>query len=133
MHFMYNELHFMQENKIYCVVQFWRNNNCKDKEFFTKNAKSWDGNSSHRNWTRLPLQYAYLHNVIFLCTKFHQNPPKGLRKVEKINYKRPMGHITQLRNLGPYRNIFPISNRHFISICPIWPSGAMILTNLLSF
>jgi hypothetical protein len=28
---------------------------------------------------------------------------------------------------------FPISNMHFISICPIRPSKAMILTNLLSF
>jgi hypothetical protein len=44
-----------------------------------------------------------------------------------------MGQIAHLRNLGPYRNIFPISNMHFISICPIQPSGAMILTNLLSF
>jgi hypothetical protein len=38
--------------------------------------------------------------------------------------KRPMGHIANLRNLGPFRNIFPISNMHFISICPIRPSGA---------
>jgi hypothetical protein len=45
---------------------------------------------------------------------------------------RPMGHITHLRNLGPYKNIFPISNMHFISIYPIPPSGAMILTNLPS-
>jgi hypothetical protein len=38
-----------------------------------------------------------------------------------IKNKRPMamGHIAHLRNLGPYRNIFPISNMHLISICPI--------------
>jgi hypothetical protein len=45
--------------------------------------------------------------------------------------KRPMGHIAHQKNLDPYRNIFPISNMHFIS--PIQPLGAMILTNLLSF
>jgi hypothetical protein len=33
--------------------------------------------------------------------------------------KRPMGHIAHLRNRGLYRNFFPISNMHFISICPI--------------
>jgi hypothetical protein len=47
--------------------------------------------------------------------------------------KRPMGYIPHQSNLGPYRNILPISNMHFISICPIWPSGAMILINLLLF
>jgi hypothetical protein len=44
-----------------------------------------------------------------------------------------MGHIAHLRNLGPYENIFPISNMHFISICLIRPSRVMILTNLPSF
>jgi hypothetical protein len=38
--------------------------------------------------------------------------------------KRPMDHIAHLSNFGQYRNVF-------ISIWPIWPSGAMILINLL--
>jgi hypothetical protein len=28
-------------------------------------------------WIGLPLRYGHLHNVISLCTKFHQNPKKG--------------------------------------------------------
>jgi hypothetical protein len=50
---------------------------------------------------------------------------KGIKK-----HKRLMGHIAHMRNLGPYKNIFPISYMHFISICPTQPSGAMILTKL---
>jgi hypothetical protein len=51
-----------------------------------KNAKSSDWNSLKNNGTGLPLQYAHLHNVIFLCTKFHQNPPKDLGGVENTRY-----------------------------------------------
>jgi hypothetical protein len=42
-----------------------------------------------------------------------------------------MGNIDHLRN--PCKNIFPTSNMHFISFCPIPLSWAMILTNLPSF
>jgi hypothetical protein len=43
--------------------------------------------------------------------------------INETKNKRPMGHIAHLKNLGPYRNIFPISNMYFISICSIRPSG----------
>jgi hypothetical protein len=56
-------------------------------------------------------------------------------KQKKTNLKNtPRGHIAHLRKLGPYKNIFPISNMHFISICLIQPGlGTMILTNLPLF
>jgi hypothetical protein len=37
-------------------------------------------------WTELHLQYAHTHNVIFLCTRFHQNHPKGLGGVRKTKH-----------------------------------------------
>ena len=53
----------------------------------------------------------------------------------KVHYsnKRPMGHIAHLSNFGLYRNIFPVSNMHFIPICPTPPQGEIILTNLHLF
>jgi hypothetical protein len=42
-----------------------------------------------------------------------------------------MGHIAHLSNTGSYENTFRILILHFISFCPTWPSGTMILTNLL--
>jgi hypothetical protein len=53
---------------------------CKNKVFFKENVKSRGHNSLKNNWTGLPLQYAHLHNVTFLCAKFHQNPPKEFRR-----------------------------------------------------
>jgi hypothetical protein len=58
--------------------------------------------------------------------------PGPLKRGDNQN-KRSMGHITHMRNLGPYRNIFPILNMHFIPICPTKSSGAMVLTNLPLF
>jgi hypothetical protein len=70
--------------------------------------------------------------VIFFSSFFSKMTKYGLIKGNAINIaycspstinlekrnKRSMGHIAHLRNLGPYRNIFPISNMHFISISP---------------
>jgi hypothetical protein len=52
-------------------------------KYFLKKMKSRGHNSLKNNWTRLSLQYANIHNVIFLCSKFQQNPPKGLGGVAK--------------------------------------------------
>jgi hypothetical protein len=59
---------------------------CEDKVFFKENVKSRGCNSLKKYWTGLPLQNAYVHNVISLCTKFHQNTSKGLGGVAKTKY-----------------------------------------------
>jgi hypothetical protein len=59
---------------------------CEDKVLFKEIVKPRGCNSLKHNWTRLPLKYAHLHNVIFLCAKFHQNPPKDLDGVAKTKY-----------------------------------------------
>jgi hypothetical protein len=51
-------------------------------------------------------------------------------EVLQTKNKRHIGHIAHLRDLGPYENIYPISKMYFISICPIQPSGAMILIHI---
>jgi hypothetical protein len=56
----------------------FRKNWCKNKVFFKVIDNSRARNSLKNNWTRLPLHYAHLHNVIFLWPKFHKNHPKGL-------------------------------------------------------
>jgi hypothetical protein len=48
---------------------------------------------------------------------------------ENKKYKRPMGHIAHLSNLGPYRNIIYIS----FPFAPFDPQGPMILINLPLF
>jgi hypothetical protein len=54
------------------------------------------------------------------------------RVISKVN-KRPMGHISHLRNLGPYRNIFQYKISISFPFAPSDPRGAMILTILPSF
>jgi hypothetical protein len=41
---------------------------------------------------------------------------KCSRKYEVTINKRPMGHIAHLRNLGPYKSIFQISNMHSLKL-----------------
>jgi hypothetical protein len=56
---------------------------------FKENALFRDCNSL-KYQTGCLSQYAYLHNVVFLCTKFHQNPSKGLEGVAKTKWMRHM-------------------------------------------
>jgi hypothetical protein len=58
----------------------------KDKVFFKEKAKFRGCNSYKKDWKGFPFYYAYLHIVISLCTKFHQNPPNGLGRVAKTQY-----------------------------------------------
>jgi hypothetical protein len=63
---------------------------------------------------------------------YSRSREKSLLAIDnKFKNKSLMGHIAHLSNIGSYENTFRILILHFISFCPTWPSGAMILTNLL--
>jgi hypothetical protein len=56
---------------------------CEDKFLFKEKVKFRDCNSFRNNRTGLPLQYAHLHSLIFLCKSLHQGSsksPKGFRR-----------------------------------------------------
>ena len=59
---------------------------CEDNVFSMENPKSKGPNSLKKHQTALLLQYADLHIVILLFTKFHPNPRKGLGGVAKTMY-----------------------------------------------
>jgi hypothetical protein len=63
-----------------------------------------DHNSFESNMTRVPLQYAHLHSVIFRYTKSHQNPSKGLGGVAKTKLKGQTDRQTARRTTAVWHN-----------------------------